>query len=145
MNHCVYLKLIQHCKISIFQLKKKRMSTCSIMYEGNKGVGVGDIDKWGSTLGLPPDSFLSLSFCLSLSLVILRLVARLCPILCGSMDCSPPGFSVHEDTPGKSTGVGCHTFLQGVFSTQGSNSDLPHCRWFFMVWATREAQEYWSG
>ena len=26
--------------------------------------------------------------------------------LCKAMDCSPPGFSVHGDSPGKSTGVG---------------------------------------
>ena len=25
------------------------------------------------------------------------------------------------DSPGKNTGVGCHAFLQGIFSTQGSN------------------------
>ena len=30
--------------------------------------------------------------------------------------------------PGKSTGVGCHFLLQGIFSTQGSNPGLPHCR-----------------
>ena len=30
--------------------------------------------------------------------------------------------------PGKSTGVGCHFLLQGIFPTQGSNPDLPHCR-----------------
>ena len=27
-----------------------------------------------------------------------------------------------------STGVGCHFLLQGIFRTQGSNPDLPHCR-----------------
>ena len=32
------------------------------------------------------------------------------------------------DFPGKSTGVGCHFFLQGVFPTQGLNPGLPHCR-----------------
>ena len=32
------------------------------------------------------------------------------------------------DFPGKSTGVGCHCLLQGIFLTQGSNSGLPHCR-----------------
>ena len=30
--------------------------------------------------------------------------------------------------PGKSTGVGCHFLLQGIFPTQGSNPGLPHCR-----------------
>ena len=32
------------------------------------------------------------------------------------------------DFPGKSTGVGCHCPLQGIFLTQGWNSGLPHCR-----------------
>ena len=32
------------------------------------------------------------------------------------------------DFPGKSTGVGCHFLLQGVFPTQGSNPGLQHCR-----------------
>ena len=32
------------------------------------------------------------------------------------------------DFLGKSTGVGCHFLLQGIFPTQGSNPDLPHCR-----------------
>ena len=32
------------------------------------------------------------------------------------------------DFPGKSTGVGCHFLLQGIFRTQGSNPGLPHCR-----------------
>ena len=45
------------------------------------------------------------------------------------MDCSPPGSSVHGDSPGKNTGVGCHALLQGIFPTQGSNLGLLHCRW----------------
>jgi len=44
-------------------------------------------------------------------------------------DCSPPGSSVHGDSPGKNTGVGCHALLQGIFPTQGSNPGLLHCRW----------------
>ena len=32
------------------------------------------------------------------------------------------------DFPGKSTGVGCHCLLQGIFPTQGSNPGLLHCR-----------------
>ena len=43
------------------------------------------------------------------------------------MDCSPPGSSIHGDSPlqGKNTGVGFHTLLQGIFPTQGSNPVLP--------------------
>ena len=45
---------------------------------------------------------------------------QLCPILCNPIDCSPPGSSVHGDSPGENTGVGCHALLQGIFPTQGS-------------------------
>ena len=33
-----------------------------------------------------------------------------------------------RDFPGKSTGVGFHSLLQGIFLTQESNPGLPHCR-----------------
>ena len=46
-------------------------------------------------------------------------VAQSCPILCDPMDCCPPGSSVHGDSPGKHTGVGCHALLQGIFPIQG--------------------------
>ena len=45
------------------------------------------------------------------------------------MNCTPPGSSVHGDSPGKNTGVGCLSILQGIFPTQGSIPGLPHCRW----------------
>ena len=44
------------------------------------------------------------------------------------MDYSSPGSSVHGDSPGKNTGVGCHALFQRIFPTQGSNPSLPHCR-----------------
>ena len=56
------------------------------------------------------------------------IVTQSCLTLCGPMDCSPPGSSVHGDSPSKNTGVGCHSLLQGTFSTQGSNPGLLHCR-----------------
>ena len=46
-------------------------------------------------------------------------------IHCDSIDRNPLGSSVHEDSPGKNTGVGCHALLQGIFPTQGSNPCLP--------------------
>ena len=48
--------------------------------------------------------------------------------MCNPMDCSLSGSSVHGDSPGKNTGVGCHAFLQGIFPAQGSNLGLQHCR-----------------
>ena len=48
--------------------------------------------------------------------------------LCNPMDCNPPGSSVHGDSPGQNTGMGCHDLFQGIFPTQGSNSGPPHCR-----------------
>ena len=32
------------------------------------------------------------------------------------------------NSPGKNTGVGSHSLLQGIFLTQGSNPGLLHCR-----------------
>ena len=60
---------------------------------------------------------------------VLCLVIQSFLTLCNTMDCSPPGSSVHGDSPGKNTGVGCHALFQGIFPTQGLNLDLPHCRW----------------
>ena len=45
----------------------------------------------------------------SLGYHVLCLVAKSCPTLCDPVDRSPPGFSVRGDSPGKNTGVGCHT------------------------------------
>ena len=43
-------------------------------------------------------------------------------------DHSLPDFSVHGIFPGRNTGVGCHSLLQGIFPIQGSNPSLLHCR-----------------
>ena len=53
---------------------------------------------------------------------------------------SLPGSSVHGDSPGKNTGVGCHALLQGIFPIQGSNLGLSHCRQILYHLATREAR-----
>ena len=45
---------------------------------------------------------------------VLCLVAQSCPTLCDPIDYSPLGSSVHGDSPGKNTGVGCHALLQGI-------------------------------
>ena len=58
----------------------------------------------------------------------LFLVPQSCLTLCDPMDCSPPGSSVHGNSPGKNTRVGSLSLLQGIFPSQGSNPGLPHCR-----------------
>ena len=58
------------------------------------------------------------------------LVTQWCLTLCNPMDCSPPPRLLCPwDSPGKNTGVACHSFLQGIFPIQGSNPGLLHCRW----------------
>ena len=45
------------------------------------------------------------------------------------MDCSPPGTSVHGDSPGiENTAVGSRSLLQGIFLTQELIQGLLHCR-----------------
>ena len=44
------------------------------------------------------------------------------------------------NSPGKDTGVGGHSLLQGIFLIQGSNPGLPHCRQIlYHLSTTREA------
>ena len=69
-----------------------------------------------------------IQLCVYIYIYVLYLVAQMCPTFCDPMDCSQSGYSVHGNSPGKNTGVGCHVLLQGIFSTQGSDPVLLHCR-----------------
>ena len=53
-----------------------------------------------------------------------------CRTLRDPMDCNPSGSSVHRNSPGKNTGMGCHFLLQGIFPTQGSNP----CLFCLLLW-----------
>ena len=66
--------------------------------------------------------------------------AQLCPTLCDPMDYSPPGTSVHGDSPGKNTAVGYHALLQRIEPTQGSNLGLLHCRQILYHLSHQESQ-----
>ena len=69
--------------------------------------------------------------CLSCSV----LVPQSCPTLCNPMYFIPPDSSVHGDSPGKNTGVGCHALLQEIFQTQVSSVQLLSCvRLFVTPW-----------
>ena len=62
--------------------------------------------------------------------LVLFLVAQSCPILCDPMVCSPPGYSVHGDSPTQSNPLEWVAMPSSRVSRyQGSNPGLPHCRW----------------
>ena len=80
---------------------------------------------------------------------VLCLVTQLCLTLCNPIDCSLPGSSVHADSPGKNSGVGCHGLLQGIFQPRDRTPGLLHCReilyhlshqgnpWFYLYEASK--------
>ena len=68
------------------------------------------------------------------------LVSKSCLTLCGPMDWNPSGSSVHGILQARI--LGCHSFFQGIFLTQGSNSGLLHCRQILYHSVTREAHIY---
>ena len=68
-------------------------------------------------------------------------VTQSCPTLCDPTDYSPLGFSVQGDSPGKNANGILHGISQPRYRTQVSCI----AGRFFTNWATREAQEYWSG
>ena len=52
-------------------------------------------------------------------------VAQSCPTLFKSMDCTPSGSSVHGNSLGQNTGVGCHALLQGNLPNPGIEPRSP--------------------
>ena len=66
--------------------------------------------------------------CLKCQVKVNELVPQSCTALCDPMDCSSPGSSVMEFSR-QECWRGGHSFLQGVFPTQGSHLGLLHCRW----------------
>ena len=79
---------------------------------------------------LPFKGMLGLSFCgliCASVLVVVVLVAQSGPTL-RPHGLWPDRLLCPWDSPGKNTGVDCHSLLQRIFPTQGSNLGLLHCR-----------------
>ena len=53
------------------------------------------------------------------SSIYICLVTQWCPTLFDHMDCSLQGSSVHGDSPGKNTGMGCRALPPGDLSNPG--------------------------
>ena len=97
-----------------------------------------DIGLWGKRDCVCPPGLEAQEAKMAKFHLVLCLVIQSCPTLCKPMDCSPPGSSVHGDSPGKNTAVGCHALLQGIFPIQ-----IFHIAGRFpTVWATREAPNF---
>ena len=66
-------------------------------------------------------------------------LVRVCVCVCVCVSCSVAPDSLESrslwpsqllspwNSPGKNTGVGCHSLFQWIFQTQRSNPSLPHC------------------
>ena len=54
-------------------------------------------------------------------------VSESCPVMSDSLQ--PHGLYSPWNSLGQNTGVGSCSLLQGIFPTQKSDPDLPHCRW----------------
>ena len=52
----------------------------------------------------------------------------------------PIKFLFPWDSPGMNTAVGCHSLLQGIFQTQGSNPGLLYFRQILLPLSRRESQ-----
>ena len=70
---------------------------------------------------------------------VLCLVAQLCLTL---WDCSLPGSSVHGDSPGKNTGVGCYDLSRGSFQLTDWTQVSCIAGRFFTIWATRKPRTH---
>ena len=85
------------------------------------------------------------------------IVTQSCPALCDPMYCSSAGSSVHGDSPGKNTGVGCHFLLQGsnlgllhwrqiLYHLSHRGSPRPHHYLYkkFVCWKTSASYTAWK-
>ena len=59
-------------------------------------------------------SFKDMKVTVTILIPCVCLVAQSCPTLCNPMDYCPPGSSVHGDSPGKTSGLGCHALLTAI-------------------------------
>ena len=71
------------------------------------------------------------------------IITQSCPTLFDPGDCSLPGSSVHGILQA-TTGVGCHSLLQGIFLIQGLNLGLLHCRQILYHLNHQESPSKWK-
>ena len=95
---------------------------CVVGTSGNSDEAVMEVGAMSSNIQLP---YSDLYTCQTTP-VGAMLRRSVIPTPYDPMDCSPPDFSVHRDSLGNNTGMGCHALLQGIFPTQGLKPGLHH-------------------
>ena len=105
---------------------------CSVLCSSQNRRGVwGRMDTWlctAESLCCPPETVTALLIsceCKSHSVV--------------SNSLWPRGLYSPWNSSGQNTVVGCHSLLQGIFPTQGSNPGLPHRRWILYQLSHKES------
>ena len=79
---------------------------------------------------MTPTSSVFSVFAFKTILKVKVLVTQSCPTLCDPVDYSLSDYMEFYpwNSPGKDKALGYHSLLQGIFSTQGLNQGLLHCR-----------------
>ena len=118
---------------------EKYWGTRLSMPDFNFGFHVSLVPGYLSGSGLCSRVRFSLCICVCVCVCVCVLVTQLCLTLCNTMDCSPPGSSVHGFLQARILDWVSNSFSRRIFLTQGFNPGLPQFAGkFFTVWATRE-------
>ena len=94
---------------------------------------VMEMGGWGTWSGGRNPPFVGWQTSLSFYSMCVCSVAQSCLTLCNTME--PAGLLCPWNSPGKNTGVGYHSLLQGIFLTPGPNPGLLHCRQILYHWS----------
>ena len=105
---------------------KKEIKIC---IETNENKKTTNQNLWDSVKAVLKGSFIAIQAYLKKqernqinNLVQFSSVTQSCPTLCDLMDCSLSGSSVHGDSPGKNTRVGCHALPSGDRPNPGTET-----------------------
>ena len=129
-------------KLSFLEVHQKKKKTCLFTHslhcsletlswnvsQGNCRVPSTDF-LLSLTEVLPTDQCVKTVVSQILTVLLFAAAAHLLQLCLTLMQChglKPAKHLCPWDSPGKNTGVGCHTLLQGIFLTQGSNPGLLH-------------------
>ena len=102
----------------------QHMELCSVLCSSLDGRAVWR--RMGTSVCMTESLRCSLETITTLLIVsVLSLVTQSCLTLCNPLDFSPPSSSVHGDSPGKNTGVGCHALHPGDLPNPGIEPRSP--------------------